>query len=105
MAPPLQYRELIKNPRSVKQSLQTWNIEIGQEQISATDNPVATVMIRVRRSRTVSRPARRFSITEIRDYVKKRKVSGGTRSDEGRQCRDTFASFRHGLLRTCETSF
>ena len=37
---------------TVKQSLQTWNIEIGQEQISATDNPVATVMIRVRRPRS-----------------------------------------------------
>ncbi len=37
------------------------------------------------------------SETDIRDYVKKRKVSGGTRSDEGRQCRDTFAS----LKKTC----
>ena len=35
--------------------------------------------------------------TDIRDYVKKRKVSGGTRSDLGRQCRDTFAS----LKKTC----
>jgi hypothetical protein len=26
---------------------------------------------------------------DIRDYVKKRKVSGVTRSDLGRQCRDT----------------
>jgi len=37
------------------------------------------------------------SETDIRDYVKKRKVSGGTRSDEGRKCRDTFAS----LKKTC----
>lgn len=37
------------------------------------------------------------SETDIRDYVKKRKVSGGTRSDLGRQCRDTFAS----LKKTC----
>lgn len=37
------------------------------------------------------------SETDIRDYVKKRKVSGGTRSDTGRQCRDTFAS----LKKTC----
>ena len=37
------------------------------------------------------------SETDIRDYVKKRKVSGGTRSDRGRQCRDTFAS----LKKTC----
>lgn len=34
---------------------------------------------------------------DIRDYVKKRKVSGGTRSDLGQQCRDTFAS----LKKTC----
>ena len=37
------------------------------------------------------------SETDMRDYVKKRKVSGGTRSDEGRRCRDTFAS----LKKTC----
>ena len=37
------------------------------------------------------------SETDIRDYVKKRKVSGGTRSDAGRRCRDTFAS----LKKTC----
>jgi len=34
------------------------------------------------------------SETNIRDYVKKRKVSGGTRSDPGRQCRETFASLK-----------
>lgn len=34
---------------------------------------------------------------DIRDYVRKKKVSGGTRSDTGRQCRDTFAS----LKKTC----
>jgi transposase IS66 family protein len=33
----------------------------------------------------------------IRDYVKKRKISGGTRSELGRQARDTFAS----LKKTC----
>lgn len=37
------------------------------------------------------------SETDIRDYVKKRKVSGGTRSELGRTCRDTFAS----LKKTC----
>lgn len=37
------------------------------------------------------------SETDIRDYVKKRKVSGGTRSHEGRRCRDTFTS----LKKTC----
>jgi hypothetical protein len=34
---------------------------------------------------------------DVSDYVKKRKVSGGTRSDLGRRCRDTFAS----LKKTC----
>jgi hypothetical protein len=34
---------------------------------------------------------------DIREYVKRRKVSGGTRSDEGRRGRDTFAS----LKKTC----
>jgi hypothetical protein len=38
------------------------------------------------------------SETDIRDFVKKRKVSGGTRSDEGRKCRDTFIS----LKKTCQ---
>jgi hypothetical protein len=33
----------------------------------------------------------------IRGYVKVRKISGGTRSDAGRRCRDTFAS----LKKTC----
>jgi hypothetical protein len=33
----------------------------------------------------------------IREYVKKRKISGGTRSDAGRKCRDTFTS----LKKTC----
>jgi hypothetical protein len=35
--------------------------------------------------------------SDIREYVKRRKISGGTRSDAGRSCRDTFAS----LKKTC----
>jgi len=38
-----------------------------------------------------------LSETDIREYAKMRKVSGSTRSDEGRRCRDTFAS----LKKTC----
>ena len=34
---------------------------------------------------------------DIREYVKKRKISGSTRSDLGQQCRDTFIS----LKKTC----
>ena len=33
----------------------------------------------------------------IREYVKKRKISGSTRSENGRRCRDTFTS----LKKTC----
>ena len=43
-----------------------------------------------------------LSESQIREHVKRRKISGGTRSDAGRQCRDTFASLKktcrqHGL--------
>lgn len=38
-----------------------------------------------------------LSENDIRTYVKKRKISSGTRSDLGRDCRDTFAS----LKKTC----
>ncbi len=31
---------------------------------------------------------------DIREFVKKRKISGSTRSNEGRRCRDTFASLK-----------
>jgi hypothetical protein len=37
------------------------------------------------------------SESDIREYVTKRKVSGGTRSTAGRRCRDTFVS----LKKTC----
>lgn len=42
------------------------------------------------------------SENDIRDMVKKRKISAGTRSENGRQCRDTFLSLKktcrkHGL--------
>ena len=35
-----------------------------------------------------------LSESDIREYVQKRKISGGTRSEAGRRCRDTFASLR-----------
>jgi transposase IS66 family protein len=35
--------------------------------------------------------------SDIREFVKRRKISGGTRNEAGRQCRDTFAS----LKKTC----
>lgn len=39
-----------------------------------------------------------LSENDIREYVKKRKISGSTRSEEGRRCRDTFTS----LKKTCK---
>ena len=39
-----------------------------------------------------------LSESDIRDYVKKRKISGSTRSENGRKARDTFAS----LKKTCK---
>lgn len=38
-----------------------------------------------------------LSESDIREYVKRRKISGSTRSDTGKQCRDTFTS----LKKTC----
>jgi hypothetical protein len=38
-----------------------------------------------------------LSERDIREYVKKRKISGSTRSDIGKECRDTFTS----LKKTC----
>jgi len=38
-----------------------------------------------------------LSENDIREYVKRRKVSGSTRSEPGRRCRDTFTS----LKKTC----
>jgi len=38
-----------------------------------------------------------LSESDIREYVKRRKISGSTRSDAGRKCRDTFTS----LKKTC----
>ncbi len=40
-----------------------------------------------------------LSERDIREYVKKRKISGSTRSDAGRQCRDTFASLKKTCLK------
>ena len=40
-----------------------------------------------------------LSESDIREYARLRKVSGGTRSDLGRRCRDTFLS----LKKTCRT--
>jgi len=40
-----------------------------------------------------------LSERDIREYVKKRKISGSTRSELGRRCRDTFASLKKTCLK------
>jgi hypothetical protein len=40
-----------------------------------------------------------LSERDIREYVKRRKISGGTRSNEGRRCRDTFASLKKTAIK------
>lgn len=40
-----------------------------------------------------------LSERDIREYVKRRKISGSTRSDDGRRCRDTFASLKKTALK------
>ncbi len=40
-----------------------------------------------------------LSERDIREYVKRRKVSGTTRSEEGRRCRDTFASLKKTAIK------
>jgi uncharacterized protein YukE len=56
---------------------------------------------RADRLRVLERPEVPFhnnvSASPIREYVTKRKVSGGTRRDTGRRCRDTLAR----LQKTC----
>jgi hypothetical protein len=39
-----------------------------------------------------------LSESDIREYVKRRKISGSTRSFVGRTCRDTFTSIKFGTL-------
>lgn len=39
------------------------------------------------------------SESDIRDRVKKRKISAGTRSEAGRRCRDTFISLKKTCLK------
>ncbi len=40
-----------------------------------------------------------LSERDIQEYIKKRKISGSARSDDGRRCRDTFASLRKTCLK------
>jgi hypothetical protein len=42
--------------------------------------------------------------SDIREFVKRRKISGGTRNDAGRRCRDTFASLSRSNQRSAPES-
>ena len=84
-------------------------IEARFEKLCATRTGYASLdqaLKRMRRNRAellrvLQRPElplhNNLSESDIRDYVKKRKISGSTRSESGRRCRDTFAS----LKKTC----
>lgn len=84
-------------------------IEAGFEALCATETvcaPLNEALSRFHQDkadllRVLERPElplhNNLSESDIREYVKKRKISGSTRSDEGRRCRDTFAS----LKKTC----
>jgi hypothetical protein len=79
------------------------------DEICETQNSFATLNSALKRMRknkaelllALERPDlplhNNLSEGDIREYVKRRKISGGTRSENGRQGRDTFAS----LKKTC----
>ena len=46
-----------------------------------------------------------LSEQDIRDYVKKRKISGSTRSEAGRKARDTFASLKKTCKKLCISAY
>jgi len=81
-------------------------IEARFEKLCATRTGYASLdqaLKRMRRNReellrVLQRPElplhNNLSESDIRDYVKKRKISGSTRSQSGRRCRDTFTSLR-----------
>jgi hypothetical protein len=102
------YRDLKayqKEPSAVSKA----KLETRFDEIFATETSYATLnqaLKRLHRNKSelllvLERPDiplhNNLSENDIREYVKKRKVSGSTRSDEGRRCRDTFTS----LKKTC----
>ena len=99
-------KEYKKSPSEEKKKLvsQRFDALLGMKTCFETLNQV---LMRLRKNKSelllvLDRPElplhNNLSERDIREYVKRRKVSGGTRSDEGRRCRDTFAS----LKKTCK---
>ena len=98
-----------KTLTAVGQQKQKAELEAKFDQIFTTDTKFETlnqVLGRLWRRKTellkvLDRPDlplhNNASEQDIREFVTKRKISGGTRSNEGRRCRDTFAS----LKKTC----
>ena len=93
-----------KTLTAVEQQKQKAELEAKFDQIFTTDTKFETlnqVLGRLWRRKTellkvLDRPDlplhNNASEQDIREFVTKRKISGGTRSNEGRRCRDTFAS-------------
>lgn len=102
------YQEL-KAYRDAPDEQQKRRIEAGFDALCATETtyvPLNQALQQLQRNkaellRVLERPElplhNNLSERDLRDYVKKRKISAGTRSDLGRRCRDTFAS----LKKTC----
>jgi len=107
------YREL-KRYKTAPEAARQAAIEAGFDALCATETtyaPLNQALAQLKRNKTelllvLERPElplhNHLSERDLRDYVKKRKISAGTRSDLGRRCRDTFASLKktcrkHGL--------
>lgn len=102
------YREL-KTYKRAPRAAHKATIEAGFDALCATETtyePLNQALCRLQNNKAelllvLERPElplhNNLSENDLRDYVKKRKISAGTRSDLGRRCRDTFAS----LKKTC----
>jgi transposase IS66 family protein len=93
-------------PEPAQQATLTARFDTLVEQPTAFPASIGTVLkeMRARKEellRVLERPEvplhNNAMESDIRGYVKIRKISGGTRSDAGRRCRDTFAT----LKKTC----
>ena len=101
--------DALKAYKEAPEALTAAAIEARFDKLCATRTGYASLdqaLKRMRRNqeellRVLQRPElplhNNLSESDIRDYVKKRKISGSTRSPSGRRCRDTFAS----LKKTC----
>ncbi len=107
-----QFYQELKNYKKLtarEQEEQKARLESRFEQIfsqSTCFEPLGLVLARLKRRKAellkvLEKPElplhNNASEQDIREFVKKRKISGSTRSEEGRRCRDTFAS----LKKTC----